>query len=151
MKLYAAAEYPSPHPDLAHTEHCHPAHIPCGVMAHGRSTPVCQIWDTSNPMQCSMSTKGGLNLFVLFGPYSQFTTWATLASHPDATLPRTRHVCQKKAHICFWIFGASLLFYKQASSGSHAFCAGHKKNRRAAQLPELPIIIISFHIIWTMK
>ena len=31
---------------------------------------------------------------VLFGTYSPFTTWASLGSDPDYTLPRALHVCE---------------------------------------------------------
>ena len=34
--------------------------------------------------------------FVLFGPYSPFTTLATSSSHPDYSLPRALHVGQKR-------------------------------------------------------
>ena len=34
-------------PDQAHTAHIYPAHTRCGMMALGRSAPVCQIWAQS--------------------------------------------------------------------------------------------------------
>ncbi len=34
---------------------------------------------------------------ALFGPYSLFTTWATLGSHSDYTLPWTQHLCLQRA------------------------------------------------------
>ena len=39
--------------------------------------------------------------FVLFGPYSPFTTWTTLGLHPDYTLTRAPHVCQKRLTFTF--------------------------------------------------
>ena len=71
--------------------------------------------------------------FVLFGPFSPFTTWTTLGSH---LFPRAPHVHQKRPTVCFVIFLPHLLFYKWTTFGSHPFCLDYKKARGAASLPE---------------
>ncbi len=49
----------------------------------------------------------------LFGPYLLFTTWATLGSHSDYTLPSTLHLCLQRptcdlihlGHFCCFTYG----------------------------------------------
>ena len=41
-------------PYLAQTWNVHPAHIPYGMMALGRSTLVCQKWAKTKPLHCQM-------------------------------------------------------------------------------------------------
>ena len=82
---------------------------PAGMMAlcetwrtPGKELPVCQIWATSEPRQYSASkvARGG---FVLIGPYSPFTIWATL--DPYFWGGYLGRICyfpgrQLEAHIC---------------------------------------------------
>ena len=67
---------------------------------------------------------------VLFGPYSPSTTWATLDSHPDYTLPRALHVCQKYPSFVLGYLGHICYFKKWATLGSHPFRSGHKKCKK---------------------
>ncbi len=79
--------------------------------------------------------KGGPHWLALFGPYSLFTTWATLGSHSDYTLLWTPHLCLQRPTFDL-IHWAILLFYMWAASGLHPFC-------RAIRRPEGHVIALS--------
>ena len=71
--------------------------------------------------------------FGPYGPYSAFTTRATLGSHPDYTLPGALHVCPKRPTFAL----GHLLFDKWATVGSYTFYILSRPNEAHICLPLL--------------